>query len=49
LRFIESAKGAIPEIEITAVSAPGVQMKAVEELARKMGVGFRARQYNEVG
>lgn len=49
LEFIESCKGVIPEIEITAVGAPGVDMKAVEQLARKMGVSFRARQYNEVG
>ena len=49
LRFIESCKLHVPEVEVTAVSAPGVDMKAVEELAKKMGVLFRARRYNEVG
>jgi TatD DNase family protein len=49
LKFVESCRGVIPDIEITAVGAPGVDMQAVEALARKMGVKFRARQYNEVG
>jgi TatD DNase family protein len=49
LKFIEGAKAHVPEIEITAVGAPGVDMEAVEDLAKKMGVRFRARQYNEVG
>jgi TatD DNase family protein len=49
LRFIGDCKGLIGDIEITAVGAPGVDMKAVEALARKLGVSFRARQYNEVG
>ncbi len=49
LRFVESCRGVIPEIEITAVSAPGVDMAAVEALAKKLGVRFRARVYNEVG
>ena len=49
LKFLASCKGVVPEIEITAVGAPGVDMNAVEALAKKMGVSFRARQYNEVG
>lgn len=49
LSFIESARAHVGEIEITAVGCPDVDMKAVEELAGKMGVAFRARQYNEVG
>ncbi|HUU42959.1 MAG TPA: TatD family nuclease-associated radical SAM protein, partial [Planctomycetota bacterium] len=49
LKFIESAKPHVPEIEITAVAAPGVDMRAVEDLARKLGVSFRARRYNETG
>ncbi len=49
LKFIESAKAHVGEIEITAVAAPGVDMQAVDELAKKIGVAFRARQYNDVG
>jgi len=49
LHFIERSKPFVPDIEITAVAAPGVDMNAVEELARKIGVRFRPRQYNEVG
>ena len=49
LKFVESCRGVIPEIEITAVGAPGVDMKAVAALAEKIGVAFRPRQYNEVG
>ncbi|KPL02367.1 MAG: hydrolase TatD [Planctomycetes bacterium SM23_65] len=49
LKFIEGAKAHVPEIEITAVSCPGVDIKAVELLAKKMGVAFRARRYNDAG
>lgn len=49
LRFVESCRGVIPHVEITAVGAPGVDLSAVAALARKMGVAFRPRQYNEVG
>ena len=49
LTFIADAKAHVGEIEITAVGCPDVDMKAVEQLAGKMGVAFRARQYNDVG
>ncbi len=49
LKFVASCRGIIPDIEITAVSAPGVDMDAVASLAAKLGVEFRPRQYNEVG
>jgi TatD DNase family protein len=49
LKFIESSKAGVEDIEITAVAVSGVDMNAVAELAKKMGVRFRARQYNEVG
>ena len=49
LKFIEDAKAHVPEIEITAVAVPEVDMQAVETLAGKIGVSFRARRYNETG
>jgi TatD DNase family protein len=49
LRFVESCRGVVPDVEITAVGAPEVDMDAVAALAKKLGVRFRPRQYNEVG
>ena len=49
INFIESCKGNVPEIEVTAVDYPGVDVKVVASLAENMGVGFRARRYNGSG
>lgn len=47
--FIKRAKQVIPEVTATAVSYPGVDIEACRALATKLGVSFRAREYNEVG
>ncbi|NWF87808.1 radical SAM protein [Candidatus Bathyarchaeota archaeon] len=44
LEFIEKAKEVLT-VEITAVTIPEVDMEKVMEIARKMGVKFRARRY----
>ena len=47
--FLRRAPEYIPEVTATAVTYPGVDINACERLAAELGVGFRAREYNEVG
>jgi TatD DNase family protein len=49
LDFIKEAKGQIPEVVVTAVDLPGIDMKAVKKLAKDLGVRFRSRPFDEVG
>jgi len=49
LVFIKECKAALPEVSVTAVDAPGVDMAAVKRLADQLGVIFRLRKYNVVG
>ena len=44
LEFIEKTKKLL-EVEVTAVRIPEVDLQAVEEIARRMGVKFRVRDY----
>jgi len=47
--FIQQARQHIPEVLATAVTYPGVDIAACEQVAKELGVKFRAREYNEVG
>jgi len=47
--FLKLAPQYIPEVTATAVTYPGIDIPACEQLARQLGVRFRAREYNEVG
>ncbi|MCK5825734.1 MAG: YchF/TatD family DNA exonuclease [Desulfuromusa sp.] len=47
--FIQQAGKYIPEVITTAVTYPGIDIAACEQVARELGVKFRAREYNEVG
>ena len=49
LAFIKECRAALPEVSVTAVDAPGVDMAAVKRLADQLGVIFRLRKYNVVG
>ncbi len=44
LDFVERAKNII-DVEVTAVAVPEVDLKKFEELAKKLGVKYRIRQY----
>jgi len=44
LEFIEKARGKF-DMEITTVTIPEVSVTKVREIARKLGVGFRIREY----
>jgi TatD DNase family protein len=45
LEFIEKAKMENLDTEITAVTIPEVDISKVKEVAKRIGVGFRAREY----
>ncbi|HEY5675064.1 MAG TPA: TatD family hydrolase [Malonomonas sp.] len=47
--FLQQAVRYIPEVTATAVTYPGIDIAACEQVARELGVEFRAREYNEVG
>lgn len=47
--FLREAPAHIPTVVATAVTVPGVDIKAVRELAESLGVSFREREYAEVG
>lgn len=47
--FLQQASQYIPEVLATAVTYPGIDIAACEQVAKELGVKFRAREYNEVG
>lgn len=47
--FLRQAPEFIPEVIATAVTYPGVDIAACEQLAQELGVQFRSREYQEVG
>ncbi|MHC4250165.1 MAG: TatD family hydrolase [Planctomycetota bacterium] len=47
--FIKEAADRIPEVTVTAVDVPGIDMKAVKRLAKELKVRFHTRPYDEVG
>lgn len=50
LEFIRQAKKAIPEVVVTVVDMPGVDVDACRRLAEEeLGVKFKVRTYDEVG
>lgn len=49
-RFIIECKGYIPDVSVTAIDMPGVDIEKCRQIAEKeLGVGFRIRKYDEVG
>jgi hypothetical protein len=50
LEFIRECKKYIPEVGVTALNMDAEELEACRRLAlQELGVGFRERQYNEVG
>lgn len=44
VRFAESCRGVIPEITLSVVEWPGVDVDKCREVAQRLGVGFRLRK-----
>ncbi|NOZ25485.1 MAG: YchF/TatD family DNA exonuclease [Nitrospirae bacterium] len=49
IAFVKEAVKYIPDVTVTVVDAPGVDVERCEEIARELGAGFRLRRYNVVG
>jgi len=47
--FLREAPRHIPQVTASAVALPGLDVEKVRELAQTLGVGFREREYAEVG
>lgn len=49
LSFIKQAKKVIPEVVVSVVDMPEIDVKACRRIADDLGVSFRARKYNDTG
>lgn len=49
IEFIKEAKKYIHEVNISVVGLPEVDIEKCKSIARELGVGFRLREYDEVG
>jgi TatD DNase family protein len=49
LDFIRKARGVIPEVTVTVVDAPGVDVEKCRAIAEELGVNFRLRRMDAVG
>lgn len=49
ISFIKKAKEFIPDVMVSIVSVPGVDIEACRKIAEELGVRFRVREYNNVG
>ena len=47
--FLVEALKHIPQVTASAVTVPGLDVAKVKELALRLGVQFREREYAEVG
>jgi TatD DNase family protein len=47
--FIKEAKKTIPDVVVSVVGYPGVNVELCKKLADELGVSFRLRRYDEVG
>ncbi len=49
LSFIKEAKRNIPDVKITVVNVPGINIERCRQIAEELGVELRVREYNVVG
>jgi TatD DNase family protein len=49
LSFIKKAKEHIPDVMVSVVSLPEVDIESCRKIAEELGVRFRVREYNNVG
>ncbi len=49
ISFIKKAKDCIPDVMVSIVGMPGIDVDACRKIAEDMGVRFRVREYNNVG
>lgn len=49
LSFIKDAKKFIPDVMVSIVGMPGIDVEGCRKIAEELGVRFRVREYNNVG
>ena len=49
ISFIKSVRDYIPDVMISIVGMPGIDVEACRKIAEDLGVRFRVREYNNVG
>lgn len=49
ISFIREARKYIPEVSVTVVKLPTIDLEKCKEIAKDLGVGIRIRSYNVVG
>ncbi len=49
LSFIKEAKKFIPDVMVSIVGMPGIDIEGCRKIAEELGVRFRVREYNNVG
>jgi len=49
ISFIKKARDYIPDVMISIVGMPGIDVEACRKIADDLGVRFRVREYNNVG
>ncbi|TVM01008.1 MAG: radical SAM protein [Candidatus Brocadia sp. WS118] len=49
IQFIQDAKRVIPNVQVSIVDIPGVDVEKCEKIARELDVDFRIRKYNVLG
>ncbi len=49
ISFIKKARNYIPDVMISIVGMPGIDVEACRKIAEDLGVRFRVREYNNVG
>ncbi len=49
LRFIHDVKEVVPDVQVTVVKLPDVDLKKCEAIAKELGVRLRVREFNVVG
>lgn len=49
IQFIKDAKQVIPNVQVSIVDIPGVDIEKCKNIAKELGVDFRVRKYNVLG
>ena len=49
IQFINEAKQVIPNVQVSIVDTPGVDVEKCRKIAEELGVDFRIRKYNVLG
>ena len=49
IKFVRECKNHIPSVTVSIVGMRDVNVDECKKIADELGVGFRVREYNEVG